>query len=59
MKHDITPKDNSLTYVDLLNLTNILLAHSLDLVNKDNIAVAKISKDLAIKVSKLMLDMEA
>ena len=59
MKHDITPKDNSLTYVDLLNLTNILLAHSLDLVNKDNIAVAKISKDLAIKVSKLMLEMEA
>lgn len=59
MKHDITPKDNSLTYADLLNLTNILLAYSLDLVNKDNIAVAKLSKDLAIKVSKLMLDMEA
>ena len=59
MEHDITPKDNSLTYADLINLTNILLAYSLDLVNKDNIAIAKLSKDLAIKVCKLRLDMEA
>jgi hypothetical protein len=59
MKQDITTDNKALTYSDLVCLSNILLAYSLDAELNHKVGLTRVSKYLAIKVNKLLSDMEA
>ena len=59
MKLDISTHNNELTYADLVCIKNILWERSLVAGNADNVSLSVISGNLAVKVTKLILDMEA
>jgi len=59
MKNDITIKANSLNYIDLLCIRNLLLAHSFDAGATGDKGIEKISLNLSNKVTRLIAEMEA
>ena len=56
---DISTHNNELTYTDLICIKNILWAHSLQASIAKDVSISTLSGKLAIKVTKLILDMEA
>ena len=59
MKNDITIKENSLSYIDLLCIRNLLLTHSFDAGARGNKGIQEISLNLSNKVTRLIAEMEA
>ena len=59
MTIDISTHNNELTYADLVCIKNILWAHSLKASIAEDVSISVISGNLAIKVTKIILDMEA
>jgi len=59
MAIDITTDNKALSYVDLICISNLLLAHSLDAGVKGNSETATLALNLAQKIHSILKDMEA
>lgn len=56
--NDITLTSNAFTYLDLINLQNLLWSSSLDSLTQGNHERAKIAAGLATKARLLLAEME-